>query len=87
MKRSLKKETERVRLACEEAIKNGQSVVYYTRRERLDLGENKKEEELKQSVKISDAVTSIVKDLAVQQVMSLLREGLLPAVSEQKACL
>ncbi|WP_152658150.1 four-carbon acid sugar kinase family protein [Oceanobacillus sp. CFH 90083] len=61
-----KKETERVRLACEKAIKNGQSVVYYTRRERLDLGENKREEELKQSVKISDAVTSIVKDLAVQ---------------------
>ncbi|MFD1415890.1 four-carbon acid sugar kinase family protein [Oceanobacillus jeddahense] len=61
-----KKETERVRLACEEAIKNGQSVVYYTRRERLDLGEGKKEEELKQSVKISDAVTSIVKDLEVQ---------------------
>ncbi|KGA98804.1 type III effector Hrp-dependent outer protein [Alkalihalobacillus alcalophilus ATCC 27647 = CGMCC 1.3604] len=61
-----KQETKRVRLACEEAIKKGQSVVYFTRRERLDLGENMKEEELKQSVKISDAVTSIVRDLSVQ---------------------
>ncbi|KYG26005.1 four-carbon acid sugar kinase family protein [Alkalihalobacillus trypoxylicola] len=61
-----KKETERVRLACEKAIQSGQSVVYYTRRERLDLGDNMKEEELKLSVKISDAVTSIVHDLKVQ---------------------
>ncbi len=59
-------ETKRVRLACEEAIKNGESVVYYTRRERLDLGDNMQEEELKQSVKISDAVTSIVRDLEVE---------------------
>lgn len=59
-------ETKRVRLACEEAIADGQSVVFYTRRERLDLGENMKEEELKLAVKISDAVTSIVKDLQVK---------------------
>ncbi|WP_054707536.1 four-carbon acid sugar kinase family protein [Bacillus sp. JCM 19041] len=61
-----KRETDRVRLACEEAIKNGESVVYYTRRERLDLGDDMQEEELKQSIKISDAVTSIVRDLQVQ---------------------
>lgn len=61
-----KQETDRVRLACEKAIKNGESVVYYTRRERLDLGDGMQEEELKQSVRISDAVTSIVRDLQVQ---------------------
>ena len=59
-------EVDRVRTTCEELISAGQSVVYYTRRERLDLGENRAEEELKLSVKISDAVTSIVHDLKVR---------------------
>lgn len=59
-------EIDRVRTTCEELISEGKSVVYYTRRERLDLGENRAEEELKLSVKISDAVTSIVKDLKVR---------------------
>ncbi|MGD6942741.1 four-carbon acid sugar kinase family protein [Cytobacillus gottheilii] len=59
-------EIKRVRTTCEDLIKQGKSVVYYTRRERLDLGENKKEEELQLSVKISDAVTSIVRDLEVR---------------------
>jgi hypothetical protein len=38
----------------------------YTRRERLDLGEGKQEEELMLSVKISNAVTSIVQRLQVR---------------------
>ena len=59
-------EVDRVRTTCEELIRDGKSVVYYTRRERLDLGENRAEEELKLSVKISDAVTSIVHDLNVR---------------------
>lgn len=59
-------EVERVRTTCEELIREGKSVVYYTRRERLDLGVNREEEELKLSVKISDAVTSIVHDLNVR---------------------
>ncbi len=58
-------EIKRVRTTCENLIRQGKSVMYYTRRERFDLGENKKEEELKLSVKISDAVTSIVRDLGV----------------------
>jgi uncharacterized protein YgbK (DUF1537 family) len=41
-------------------------VAVYTRRERLDLGEERKEEELKLSVKISEAVTSIVKQLKIR---------------------
>jgi uncharacterized protein YgbK (DUF1537 family) len=38
----------------------------YTRQERLDLGEGKQEEELMLSVKISNAVTSIVQRLQVR---------------------
>lgn len=60
------KEVERVRTTIEQLMTSGKSVVYYTRRERLDLGENRQEEELQLSVKISDAVTSIVSDLSVQ---------------------
>jgi Uncharacterized protein conserved in bacteria len=51
---------------CEKLISSGKTVAVYTRRERLDLGEGKKEEELKLSVKISDAVTSIVTRLKVR---------------------
>jgi uncharacterized protein YgbK (DUF1537 family) len=51
---------------CENLISSGKTVAVYTRRERLDLGEGKKEEELKLSVKISDAVTSIVTRLKVR---------------------
>lgn len=56
-------ETDRVIALAESAIASGKTVTIYTRRERLDLGEGKQEEELKQSIKISDAVTSIVERL------------------------
>lgn len=59
-------EINRVRTMCETLIREGKSVVYYTKRVRLDLGENRKEEELQLSVKISDAVTKIVHDLQVR---------------------
>ncbi|AKA67241.1 four-carbon acid sugar kinase family protein [Clostridium scatologenes] len=50
----------------EKLIAEGKTVAVYTSRKRLDLGEDKKEEELKLSVKISDAVTSIVGKLKVR---------------------
>ncbi|GAB6931185.1 four-carbon acid sugar kinase family protein [Paenibacillus sp. JCM 10914] len=56
-------EVDRVITETETGIAAGKTVTVYTRRERLDLGEGMKEEELKQSVKISDAVTSIVQRL------------------------
>ncbi|WP_028609767.1 four-carbon acid sugar kinase family protein [Paenibacillus harenae] len=56
-------ETDRVIAQTDAAIDSGRTVAVYTRRERLDLGDGKQEEELKQSVKISDAVTSIVQRL------------------------
>ncbi|MFD1138196.1 four-carbon acid sugar kinase family protein [Paenibacillus urinalis] len=59
-------ETKRVILEAEQAIASGKTCTVYTRRERLDLGEGMKNEELKQSVKISDAVTSIVQQLKVR---------------------
>ena len=59
-------EIDRVIEKAESFIQSGKTVTVYTRRERLDLGEGKKEEELKLSVKISDAVTSIVQRLNVR---------------------
>ncbi|WP_445326975.1 four-carbon acid sugar kinase family protein [Sporosarcina sp. FSL K6-1508] len=59
-------EIDRVIETTENFVRTGKTVTVYTRRERLDLGEGKKEEELKLSVKISDAVTSIVQRLKVR---------------------
>ena len=59
-------EIDRVIETTENFIRSGKTVTVYTKRERLDLGEGKKEEELKLSVKISDAVTSIVQRLNVR---------------------
>lgn len=63
---SFKAECDRVVNKTEACIKSGKTVAVYTSRERLDLGEDKKEEELKLSVAISDAVTSIVTRLNVR---------------------
>ncbi|MDF2065168.1 four-carbon acid sugar kinase family protein [Bacillus sp. Cr_A10] len=59
-------EIDRVIETAESLIREGKTVAIYTRRERLDLGEGKKEEELKLSVRISDAVTSFVQRLSVR---------------------
>ncbi len=69
-------EVERVIKTCERLIRKGQTVAVYTKRERLDLGENKKEEELRLSVKISDAVTSIVKQLEVRPCFIIAKGGI-----------
>ncbi|KMM37229.1 four-carbon acid sugar kinase family protein [Guptibacillus hwajinpoensis] len=62
---AFKSEVKRVREEAEAKVAEGTTVVIYTRRERLDLGEGMKEEELKLSVEISNAVTSIVRDFSV----------------------
>jgi Uncharacterized protein conserved in bacteria len=59
-------EVDRVLAECEELIEAGTTVAVYTRRERLDLGPGKQEEELQLSVKISEAVTGIVRRLKVR---------------------
>jgi len=59
-------EVDRVIAEAEKRIAEGRSVTVYTRRERLELGEGRREEELKLAVKIADAVTSIVRRLRVR---------------------
>ncbi|MFD4931820.1 four-carbon acid sugar kinase family protein [Peribacillus butanolivorans] len=69
-------EIQRIIETSEQLIRKGQTVAVYTKRERLDLGENKKEEELKLSVKISDAVTSIVRRLEVRPSFIIAKGGI-----------
>ncbi|WP_373231098.1 four-carbon acid sugar kinase family protein [Cohnella sp.] len=59
-------EVNRVIALCEDFLGSGTTVTVYTRRERLDLGKDRQEEELQLSVRISDAVTSIVQRLKVR---------------------
>lgn len=69
-------EIKRVIDTSERLIREGQTVAVYTKRERLDLGDNQQEEELKLSVKISDAVTSIVKNLHVRPSFIIAKGGI-----------
>lgn len=71
-----KKELDRVVETTNKLIIEGKNVAVYTRRERLDLGEGKKEEELKLSVQISDAVTSIVKRLEARPSFIIAKGGI-----------
>ncbi|MGJ7919451.1 four-carbon acid sugar kinase family protein [Neobacillus sp. LXY-4] len=69
-------EVNRIIETCESLIRSGKNVAVYTKRERLDLGEGMKEEELKLSVKISDAVTSIVQKLTVRPKYIIAKGGI-----------
>lgn len=70
------KEMERVLNEAENMLKRGVTTVIYTRRERLDLGEGKEEEQLKLSVKISDALTRFVRDLTVRPKYIIAKGGI-----------
>lgn len=70
------RELDRVVQETNRLIREGKNVAVYTRRERLDLGEDKKEEELKLSVQISDAVTSIVQRLEVKPNFIIAKGGI-----------
>lgn len=61
----LEQEVERVLALAEGELEQGRSVVVYTRRDRLDLPNGSEEEQLAVSVRISDAVTSIIARLQV----------------------
>ncbi|USG66617.1 hydroxyacid dehydrogenase [Brevibacillus ruminantium] len=69
-------EIDRVIALAEELLASGQTVTVYTRRERLDLGEHRQDEELLLSVKISDAVTSIVERLTVRPSYLIAKGGI-----------
>lgn len=69
-------EIDRVIQQTETLLAAGQSVAVYTRRERLDLGDDRQEEELKLSVQISDAVTSIVQRLTIRPKYLIAKGGI-----------
>ncbi|SDH85214.1 Uncharacterized conserved protein YgbK, DUF1537 family [Alteribacillus persepolensis] len=60
-KEAFQQEKERVQQELDQHIADGTTVCVYTSRERLDLGDDRREEELKLSVDISKAVTEFVK--------------------------
>ncbi|MCZ2737467.1 four-carbon acid sugar kinase family protein [Bacillus safensis] len=73
---AFRKEIDRVIQQTEALLAAGQSVAVYTRRERLDLGDDRQEEELKLSVQISDAVTSIVQRLTIRPKYLIAKGGI-----------
>ena len=72
----LKKEVERVIKVAEDKIRLGKNVVVYTRRERFDLDTDDKNKQLEVSVKISDAVTSIIGMLQVKPSFIIAKGGI-----------
>lgn len=70
----LDSEINRIIAEAEECIKNGQTTAVYTGRKRLDVGSE--EESLKVSVKISEAITSIVDKLSVQPSFIIAKGGI-----------
>ncbi|MCY7493645.1 four-carbon acid sugar kinase family protein [Bacillus safensis] len=73
---AFREEIDRVIQQTEALLAAGQSVAVYTRRERLDLGDDRQEEELKLSVQISDAVTSIVHRLTIRPKYLIAKGGI-----------
>ncbi len=72
----LEPEVNRVIAEAEEAIRDGITVIVYTKRERFDLDTDDKEKQLEISVQISDAVTSIIGNLTVQPSFIIAKGGI-----------
>lgn len=70
----LEAELRRVVGDVEQAIENGQTVAVYTGRKRFDAGSE--EESLRVSVKISEAITSIVSRLSIQPAFLIAKGGI-----------
>lgn len=73
---AFKKEMDRVISTAEDNIKKGLTTAVYTRRERFDLNNGNKEDELRLAVKISDAVTSVVARLKVRPSFIIAKGGI-----------
>lgn len=69
-------EVNRAKTEAEEYVRKGVTAVIYTRRERLDLGDGMEEEELKLSVEISNAVTSIVRNFEIRPKYLIAKGGI-----------
>lgn len=72
----LEGEVARVIALAEENIRQGRSVAVYTRRERFDLDTDDPDKQLEVSVRISDAVTSIIGKLTVQPGFIIAKGGI-----------
>lgn len=75
-KDGLKGEVARVISIVEEKIKRGCNVAVYTRRDRLDLDTDNKDQQLMISVEISNAVTSIIAGLSVRPGFIIAKGGI-----------
>lgn len=73
---AFRRELDRVIAAAEDNIRKGIACAVYTRRERFDLNNGNKEDELRLAVKISDAVTSIVSRLSVRPNFIIAKGGI-----------
>ncbi len=73
---ALDAEVLRVRRACEKSMASGQTVAFYTSRKPLKLKDTDKENALKASLKISDAVTSIVSGISVKPAFIVAKGGI-----------
>ena len=72
----LEGEVARVVALAQENISRGRSVVVFTRRERLDLDTDDKDKQLEVSVRISNAVTSVVERLTVKPGFIIAKGGI-----------
>lgn len=72
----LEREVKRIVLESEKEIQQGRTVVVYTSRELLETSTNNKDQILKTSVQISDAVTSIVSMISIKPRFILAKGGI-----------
>lgn len=79
------KERRRVQAEIEQNLKSGGTVVVYTRRSRLDLGNGDGGAELALSRKISDAVTGFVENLSVRPNYIIAKGGITSSEIATKA--
>lgn len=72
----LEREVQRVSVLAQEKISAGRSVVVYTRRDRLDLPDADADRQLEISMRISDAVTSVIAGLMVRPGFIIAKGGI-----------
>ncbi len=72
----LSPEVTRIVAEAKDYLRRGITTVIFTRRERIDLPNGSKEDQLKMSIAISDAVTSIVSNLSVQPSFLIAKGGI-----------
>ncbi len=73
---ALREEVQRVISQAEENIEKGSTVAVYTRRERLDVRSENKEDSLRLSIKISDAVTEIASSIKTRPNFIIAKGGI-----------